>query len=146
MALGDDELFRLPFKFVVYIVAGLPFTALMLCLILSLMLHWDEATRTHCGVSNWLPSVSAAVASYAPERYIWRLFIGIHGAPRIGLAIAFRNFLLKSPLGPARSLVWFPLTCNVACLLNIGEVVFLLLLTSISSIDDYCECFETSLL
>ncbi|KAI6177128.1 Ribosomal-L16 domain-containing protein [Aphelenchoides bicaudatus] len=105
--------------------------------VINLLLHWDEATRTHCGVPNWLPSVSAAVASYAPERYIWRLFIGIHGSPRIVLAIAYRNLILKSPLGPARSLVWFPLACNFACFLNIVEVVCLLLLTSISSIDDY---------
>jgi hypothetical protein len=47
------------------------------------------------------------------------------------------NLLLTSPLGPARSLIWFPLACNLACLLNIAEVIFLLLLTSISSIDDY---------
>lgn len=90
MAFGEDELLRIPFRFVVYVIAGLPFSALALCVFLSLLLHWDEATRTHCGVANWLPSVSAAVASYAPERYIWRLFIGIHGSPRIALAIAFR--------------------------------------------------------
>lgn len=98
MAFGDDELLRIPFRYLIYVVAGLPFSALTLCVLLSLVLHWDEATRTHCGVANWLPSVSAAVASYAPERYIWRLFIGVHGSPRIGLSFAFRlalEFLTK---------------------------------------------------
>uniref|UniRef100_A0A915D539 CWH43-like N-terminal domain-containing protein n=1 Tax=Ditylenchus dipsaci TaxID=166011 RepID=A0A915D539_9BILA len=64
------------FKVLVFIIGGLPFSALIICIVLSLFLHWDEATRTHCNVNNWLPSVSAAVASYSPERYIWRLFIG----------------------------------------------------------------------
>jgi hypothetical protein len=111
--------------------------ALVLCITLSIVLHWDESTRTHCGVANWLPSVSAAVASYSPERYIWRFLIGIHGAPRLALAFAFRNLLLSSPLRPFSSSNWFSLACNAACVLNIAEVVFLLLLTSISSIDDY---------
>lgn len=40
-----------------------------------------------------LPSVSAAVASYAPEVYIWRIFIAIHGGPRLALAFAYRLVL-----------------------------------------------------
>ncbi|KAI6215372.1 Ribosomal-L16 domain-containing protein [Aphelenchoides besseyi] len=137
MAVGDDELLRFSFRYVVYTIAGLPLTALGLCLMISILLHWDEATRTHCNVANWLPSVSAAVASYSPERYIWRLFIGIHGAPRIAVAFAFRNLLLSSPLGPTRSVIWFPVACHIACILNVLEVMFLLMLTSISSVDDY---------
>ncbi|KAH7731807.1 post-GPI attachment to protein factor 2 [Aphelenchoides avenae] len=122
MAFGDDDLLSMPFRTVIYAIAGLPMSALVICILVSITLHWDEATRTHCGVTNWLPSVSAAVASYAPERYIWRLLIGIHGAPR--LALAFASSL-------------FSLACSVACALNVFEVLFLLLLTSISSIEDY---------
>lgn len=43
-----------------------------------------------------LPSISAAVSTYAPEMYIWRIFIGIHGGPRLVLAFANKfvlNFL-----------------------------------------------------
>lgn len=90
MAFGDDDLLSMPFRTVIYAIAGLPMSALVICILVSITLHWDEATRTHCGVTNWLPSVSAAVASYAPERYIWRLLIGIHGAPRLALAFASR--------------------------------------------------------
>jgi hypothetical protein len=88
--MSDDELISIQFKSIVYIVAGLPTFALFICVVLSIVLHWDEATRTHCGVSNWLPSLSAAVADYSPERYIWRLFIALHGTPRLAIAISFR--------------------------------------------------------
>uniref|UniRef100_A0AC34RJH8 Ribosomal protein L10e/L16 domain-containing protein n=1 Tax=Panagrolaimus sp. JU765 TaxID=591449 RepID=A0AC34RJH8_9BILA len=138
MGLADgDELLSIPFKLVAFIIAGLPLSALMICVILSMILHWDEATRTHCGVPNYLPSVSAAVASFAPERYIWRLFIGIHGTPRLALAFAFRNFLISSPLRPFTGTKFFQFACNVACFLNVLENIFLLLLTSISSTENY---------
>lgn len=88
MVIGDDEILIIPFKAIVLIVGGLPFTALVLCLFLSIILHWNEATQTHCNVPNWLPSVSAAVASYAPERYIWRFLLSLHATPRIILAFA----------------------------------------------------------
>lgn len=134
-----DELLSIPFKVVAFTVAGLPLSALFLCVLISMMLHWDEATRTHCGVPNLFPSVSAAVASYSPERYIWRLFIGIHGAPRLVLAFAYRNLLISSPLQPLPPKRWFSTACNFACFINVMENLFLLLLTSISSVEDYCK-------
>jgi len=137
MALGDEDLLTIPFRVFVLLIAGLPLCALTLCLALSLSLHWEEATRTHCNVPNWLPSVSAAVASYSPERYIWRLLIGLQGAPRMALAFAFKNLLMSSPLRPFSSLVWFPWVCYLACAVHLAEIVFLMLLTSISSVEDY---------
>ncbi|KAI1721493.1 frag1/DRAM/Sfk1 family domain-containing protein [Ditylenchus destructor] len=129
MVLGEDDILTVPFKSFVYIVSGLPFSALVLCIALSITLHWDESTRTHCGVPNYLPSVSAAVASYSPERYIWRLLVSIHGGPRIVLAFAFKNFLISSPLIPFPSIGWFHWPCYVACFFHLAEIIFLLLLT-----------------
>lgn len=138
MVLSDgDELLSIPFKVVVTVVAGLPFSALVICVLLSILLHWDEATRTHCGVVNYFPSVSSAVASFSPERYIWRLLIGIHATPRLALAFAFRNLLITSPLRPFSGTKFFHLACNIVCFLNVMENIFLLLLTSISSVEDY---------
>lgn len=88
MVIGDDELLIIPFKIAVLLISSLPAVAVFLCLVLSILLHWKEATQTHCNVSNWLPSVSAAVASYSPERYIWRFLIGLHTTPRIIIAFA----------------------------------------------------------
>lgn len=88
--MGEEELLLVPFRWFVYVIASLPLCALFLCISLAITLHLEEATRTHCGVVNYLPSISAAVASFSPERYIWRFFIALHSAPRIIAALAFR--------------------------------------------------------
>ncbi|KAE9548002.1 hypothetical protein FO519_008783 [Halicephalobus sp. NKZ332] len=108
-----------------------------------MILHWDDATETHCNVPNFFPSVSAAVASFSPEKFIWRLFVGLHGAPRIVTAIAFRNFLSSSPLRSYPNARFFHVLCNFACSLHILEVMFLLLLTCVSSTENY-EFHKTS--
>ncbi|VDK63285.1 unnamed protein product [Cylicostephanus goldi] len=90
MAYGDDDVLSIPFRIFVYIVAGLPLSALIICVLSSLLLHFDAATRTHCEVENWLPSISAAVSTYAPEMYIWRMFIAAHAGPRFIVAFATR--------------------------------------------------------
>lgn len=136
-ALGEEDLLSVPFRWFVYVVAGLPLSALFMCISLAITLHLEEATRTHCGVANWLPSISAAVASFSPERYIWRVFIALHSAPRFAVAIAFRNLLLTSPLRPLSAQTWFPIACHCACFINLAENTFLLLLTSISSTENH---------
>ncbi|GMT18745.1 hypothetical protein PFISCL1PPCAC_10042 [Pristionchus fissidentatus] len=137
MALGDEEVISLPFRYVVYSVAALPSSALFLCILCALMLHYDQATTTHCGVDNWLPSVSAAVSTFAPEKYIWRVLVGLHGAPRFVLAFAYRNFLLSSPLQPLQGTGVFRILCQIACFIQVIENVFLLLLTAISSTENH---------
>lgn len=87
---SEDELLRIPFKWIVCIISGLPLSALAICVVWSTVFHFDSATSTHCEVANWLPSISAAVAKLEPERYIWRIAIGLHAAPRAGIAVAFR--------------------------------------------------------
>ncbi|KAL4003427.1 Frag1/DRAM/Sfk1 family protein [Acanthocheilonema viteae] len=134
---GEEELLCFPFRWFVLVTAGLPFTALFLCISLALALHLDESTRTHCGVVNYLPSISAAVGSFSPERYIWRFFIALHSAPRIVEAFAFKNLLLTSPLRPLSDRIWFELACQIACFVNISESLFLLLLTSASSTENH---------
>lgn len=90
MVLGDEDLLTIPFYLIVFLIGGLPFLALIICVGLSFFLHFDSSTRTHCNVSNWLPSLSASIAGNTPERYIWPFLIGIHGAPRLALAFAFK--------------------------------------------------------
>lgn len=46
--------------------------AMWSCILISIALHWDDTTQTHCGVSNWLPSMSAAIGNNFPQRMIWR--------------------------------------------------------------------------
>uniref|UniRef100_A0A914UZ63 Post-GPI attachment to proteins factor 3 n=1 Tax=Plectus sambesii TaxID=2011161 RepID=A0A914UZ63_9BILA len=118
---NDDDFFSLPIKYVVYVCSGLPLSALLICVTLASTIHAKGATRTHCGVDNWLPSISAAIGDYTPERYIWRLLIAMHSAPRFGIAFAYKNFFISSPLRPFASLEssWFHALCYLCCFLNI---------------------------
>jgi len=117
----------------VLVITGLPLSAFIICVFLCILFHREEAVKTHCNVSNWIPSVSAAVASFSPERYIWRLMVSLHSAPRFILALASRNFLLSSSLWPTPFKAWFFWTCNILCIFQFIESGSLLLLTMVSS-------------
>ncbi|CEF64978.1 Post-GPI attachment to proteins factor 2 [Strongyloides ratti] len=137
MGLSDESLVTIRFSTLAKIVAFCPTIALVLCILTSMFLHWELVTSTHCNVYNFLPSVSAAIATYNPEKYIWRFLIAIHITPRYIFAFANRNLLIKCPLRPSSRLSFFSALCNLSCILNILEITFLLLLTTISSTDDH---------
>uniref|UniRef100_A0A914HWV8 Post-GPI attachment to proteins factor 2 n=1 Tax=Globodera rostochiensis TaxID=31243 RepID=A0A914HWV8_GLORO len=134
---GEEELLSVQFKYLVFFIAGCPLGAFLLCLFLSIILHYEQAVWTHCEVTNWLPSLSSAVSSFAPERYIWRLFIGFHGTPRLVLAFAFKNFLITSSLWPSPFRPWYRWASQFSCALNLCEILSLVLLSSISSTEDH---------
>nr|CAD2134823.1 unnamed protein product [Meloidogyne enterolobii] len=114
---GEEEVLSIPFHVVVFMLTGCPMLAFVLCLSTSIFLHYEMAVSTHCGVPNWLPSLSAVVA-YAPERYIWRFLLGISCTPRLAMAFAFRNYLISSSLWPLPLLSRFRWACHLACALN----------------------------
>lgn len=122
--IGEEELLSIPFRWFVYVVAGMPLFALFACIAISVTLHLDEATRTHCGVSNWLPSISAAVASFPPERYIWRLLIALHSAPRYAIAFAFRlAFICLSSFHFYAQVIFWGRRITVAVILALSSIV-----------------------
>lgn len=78
---------------------SLPLGALISCLTLSFFLHFERSTYTHCRVWNFAPSISASIGVLSPQRYIWKMCLALHAAPRILLAMLYRNRLSGS-LGP----------------------------------------------
>ncbi|XP_029029108.1 post-GPI attachment to proteins factor 2 [Betta splendens] len=128
----DRPLFRLPFTSFAVGTVLLPLTGLIACLSISLMYHFTDATYTHCQVSNYLPSISAAI-SRVPERYIWRCCIGLHSAPRYLVAVAYFNFYRGRF---ARRLLELMLS-GLALLCSLAENTGLLLLTYVSSTETY---------
>lgn len=104
------------------ITALLPLSAFIFCTIWSLLFNFKETTSTHCQVNNYLPSISASVGAFGPQKYIWRVSIGLHSAPRYG--VAFMYYLLKHG-----SFVIF--------ISNVLEITFLLGLTFISSTENF---------
>lgn len=128
----DRPLVRIPFTYFAVVTVMLPFAGLLICLIVSFLYHYEEATYTHCEVRNYLPSISSAI-SRVPERYIWRGFIGLHSAPRFLIAAAYFSLYRRQFRGRWLELLQGALTL----LLNLIENTGLLVLTYVGSTETY---------
>eukprot|EP01135_Chromosphaera_perkinsii_P003278 Nk52_evm53s239 gene=Nk52_evmTU53s239 len=66
--------------------------ALILSFVWSVWYDGHRVNDTHCHVWNWLPTISATVGNYTPQRYFWRYGIAIMMYQRILDAILFYKF------------------------------------------------------
>uniref|UniRef100_A0A3P8PNI6 Acyltransferase PGAP2 n=1 Tax=Astatotilapia calliptera TaxID=8154 RepID=A0A3P8PNI6_ASTCA len=128
----DRLLIRLPFKSFSVGTFLLPVTGFIACIFISLWYHYEEATYTHCKVSNYLPSISSAISG-APERYIWSGCIGLHSAPRYLVAFAYFSFYRSRFADRLPEL----LLSGLALLCSLAENTGLVMLTYVSSTETY---------
>ncbi|XP_039882977.1 post-GPI attachment to proteins factor 2-like [Simochromis diagramma] len=128
----DRLLIRLPFKSFAVGTVLLPVTGFIACIFISLWYHYEDATYTHCKVSNYLPSISSAISG-VPERYIWRGCIGLHSAPRYLVAFAYFSFYRSRFANRLREL----LLSGLALLCSLAENTGLVMLTYVSSTETY---------
>lgn len=100
----------------------------------------QNSTRTHCDVPNFAPSISAAIGSFIPQKYVWQACIGLHSAPRFLFA-----FLYSAHFKERLSLTFRNrLIVKINFWLNVGENFALLGLSFVTSqerFDIHKVCF-----
>jgi len=84
-------------------------------------------------VPNYLPSVSAAIGDYRPQKYIWRVAIGLHTIPRIRIAFVYFVYFTSILVKQTRNVI------RLNCALNLIEIFSLFGLTFISSTENYSK-------
>jgi len=123
----------LRFRTVAVLTVMLPLSGFVICVLWSLYYNFRSSTATHCGVQNYLPSVSAAIGDYTPQKYIWRIAIAVHTVPRIRIAFVYLVYFTSILVKQTGKLI------RLNCALNLIEVFSLFGLTFVSSTENYSE-------
>uniref|UniRef100_T1JLR0 Splicing factor YJU2 n=1 Tax=Strigamia maritima TaxID=126957 RepID=T1JLR0_STRMM len=132
-SLSEKTLVRLSVPKVALITLAFPFGAFITCILWSIKYDFEAATFTHCRVSNYLPSISAAI-SFTPQRYIWRICIALHAAPRVLAALCYYKHYRQRFGYFDKS--WIVII-RITFLLNLIEILALIGLTYVSSTENY---------
>lgn len=110
------------FQKLAIVTLALPLCGFIFCVLWSMLYNFIDSTSTHCNVPNYLPSVSASIGSYSPQKYVWRLTVALHSAPRYLVAFAYYKVFHAS---------------NFLLTINCAEISSLLGLTIISSTENF---------
>ncbi|CAF0896792.1 unnamed protein product [Adineta ricciae] len=90
-----------------------------------------KSTKTHCKVPNVFPSMSAIIAGFEPQRFVWRLSFALTSVPRYFIAyLQLQRLLNRSHIAYRELYRWVQL---INSLIHTVELTFLLQLTYISS-------------
>ncbi len=91
----------------------------------------QNATYTHCEVSNFAPSISASI-SHKPQKHLWQYCIALHTAPRFLFSYLLCHHLkARTVSGRWTLLRWLP---TAALISQWIENASLLLLSVVSSV------------
>ena len=122
-------------KFSVLIVSC-PLFGFLFCVVWSLLYDFERANATHCLVYNFLPSLSAAIGNYQPQRFVWQMSVLLHAPPRYIVNYMYRNYNSRL-LDRGRRYI-----ANICCILNGIEIFSLVGLTLWPSSMDYGRSFR----
>ncbi|KAH8294196.1 hypothetical protein KR054_009341, partial [Drosophila jambulina] len=123
--------FRLPFPWVTLTSLCLALVGFIFAVVWSLIFEFERSTYTDCHVTNYLPSISAAIGNYEPQRTVWQLAIFLHSPLRLVMAKAYLEHYFKD-FRRSRQLLGV-----LAFFLNVVEVLALVCLSFWTSSDHY---------
>lgn len=123
--------FRIPFGIFSWVTVCISLFAFLFCIVYSVLFHFESATFTHCHVYNILPSISAAIGSFSPQREVWQLAMLLQLLPRICVVFMYYEYHQKK-LYPRDIYLG-----NFACILNVVENVALIILSFWTSSGNY---------
>ncbi|XP_023224991.1 post-GPI attachment to proteins factor 2-like isoform X1 [Centruroides sculpturatus] len=86
----EQTLFRFSLQKLCIYTVSLPLIAMIFCFATSMLFHFTLVNTTICKVYNFCPSVSA-ITGVSPQRYIWRICVALHCAPRLLLASVYHK-------------------------------------------------------
>lgn len=118
---------RVPFATFSWATLCVPLFAFLFCIAYSVLFHFESATFTHCHVYNVLPSISAAIGSFSPQREVWQVAILLQALPRLSVVAMYLQFHQKKLHAGDIYLA------NCACFLNVIEIIALMILTFFTS-------------
>uniref|UniRef100_A0A336LW04 CSON002692 protein n=1 Tax=Culicoides sonorensis TaxID=179676 RepID=A0A336LW04_CULSO len=137
---GSKPIFSVPFGRFAVIVVSLPLFSFIFCVLYSVLFYFERSTATHCHVFNLLPSISAAIGNYQPQRIVWQVAIVTHFLPRLLVARMYLKHYDDIIRRNRRGFAY------LAVMLNVLENFALLGLSLFTSIDNYeihKNCFCT---
>lgn len=120
-------------KFAVYVVF-LPLLSFIFCVFWSILFYFERATSTHCHVFNFLPSISAAIGNYQPQRIVWQSAIALHEIPRYIVTYMYYEYYNKVIRKNRRNIAYLALTINV---IEVGALFALSIWTSVDNYGKY---------
>ncbi|XP_015430855.1 PREDICTED: post-GPI attachment to proteins factor 2-like [Dufourea novaeangliae] len=121
----------LSFAKVAWFTVSLPFLAFIFCVIWSLLYNFEHSTSTHCKVYNFLPSVSAAIGHYRPQRDVWKIAIGLQALIRVIVLVMYSRYYKE------HIYKWAQNICNIAVVTYAIENISLVTLSFWTSDENY---------
>lgn len=128
---GARPRLQVPYDYFTYATVSLPLAGFFFCVGWSLAFDFQRSTQTHCGVPNTLPSISAAIGNYQPQRFVWQSAILLAALPRLWICCCYVLLYGRVVRNSRRPLAYF------GCLFNAVENVALVGLSLFTSAADY---------
>lgn len=135
---GTAAIYRFSMMNLSKLALGLTFGGFVFAIIWSVIYNFENVTHTHCGVPNYLPSVSAAIGNHEPQRTVWTLIILLHFPLRL-IIVQMYFRLYRDQIRP--SFQWCVLLTIVLSYLENTGLLFLSLWTSSTNYEVHKKSF-----